>query len=183
MSVINYPVRPETEPVTIKERLGSEYILQAKWDGQRIIVLKSNNEVLLYDDPEQRPVIMPNISGRVLHFSSRIQLKSYSLFFSSDFDLMKHSFLVRDKLTDIVALGEQEILTVSSNGFVRINDDIVCNVELAGDIQLQQIQEDIFVAATAEVNFLRLSIDDFYYFKDGSALFVYRRRSDCSGES
>ena len=64
---------------------------------------------------------------------------------------MTHSISVRDKLTDIVALGEQEILTVSSNGFVRINDDIVCNVELAGDIQLQQIQEDIFVAATAEV--------------------------------
>ncbi|CAG5099342.1 Oidioi.mRNA.OKI2018_I69.XSR.g16463.t1.cds [Oikopleura dioica] len=120
VSAINYPVRPETQPVTIQERLGSEYILQAKWDGQRIIVLKSNNEVLLYDDPKQRPVIMPNIS-------------------------------VRDKLTDIVALGEQEILTVSSNGFVRINDDIVCNVELAGDIQLQQIQEDIFVAATAEM--------------------------------
>ena len=69
VSVINYPVRPETEPVTIQERLGSEYILQAKWDGQRIIVLKSNNEVLLYDDPKQRPVIMPNISGTVLHFS------------------------------------------------------------------------------------------------------------------
>ena len=58
---------------------------------------------------------------------------------------------VRDKLTDMIGLAEEEFMTVSSNGFVRINEDIVCNVEVEGDIRLQQIQEDIFVAATPQV--------------------------------
>jgi len=120
VSLIPFPVRPGSTPVTIQERLGAEYILNVKWFRQKIVVLKSNNEVLIYEDPKRRPVIMPNLT-------------------------------VRDKLTDVIGLAEQEFMTVSSNGFVRINEDIICNVELEGDIRLQQIQEDIFVAATPQM--------------------------------
>ncbi|CBY41390.1 unnamed protein product [Oikopleura dioica] len=112
VSLIPFPVRPGSNPVTIQERLGAEYILNVKWFGEKILVLKSNNEILIYEDPKRRPVIMPNLT-------------------------------VRDKLTDVIGLAEQEFLTVSSNGFVRINEDIVCNVELEGDIRLQQIQDRI----------------------------------------
>ena len=63
VSLIPFPVRPGSTPVTIQERLGAEYILNVKWFRQMIVVLKSNNEVLIYEDPKRRPVIMPNLTG------------------------------------------------------------------------------------------------------------------------
>lgn len=120
VSVVYSPVRPGSTASPVSIRLGSDYIISAKWNGTYIMVLKSNNEMLIFQNESDKPLILPNLT-------------------------------VKDNIVDFLPLANNELMTICSNGFLRINDDIVGNAELEGDIQLAKLHEDLFVAANAEM--------------------------------
>ena len=127
MSVIRGPVKGGSKLISVNIRLGSSYIRSVRWFGENLFVLNSKNEIYTFERNEYN--MPPSVTSFVA---------------------------VTDDIIDFLPLAwtgkSSEILTVSGNGFVRINQDIMTNVEIEGELVLSRIDTDSFVIANNKVS-------------------------------
>ena len=96
-----------------------------KWLGADLFVLSSSNEVLLFKNK---------------NFASAIELSFAD---------------IPDSICDFLPVetkdGGTEILTIASNGFLRVDQDILMNVEIEGDLKMASVGKDCVVIANNQV--------------------------------
>jgi len=139
-SVIKHSDQEGSVASAVNLRLGSSQICSVRWstsnsDADSLHILSNKNEIYSFSRGQ---------------FGAAPVLTSF--------------VAVCDDIVDFVPLTfgdkEAEFLTISSNGFLRINNDILINVEIEGDLVLAQIDTHCFVVANSEFAAHILMLED-----------------------
>lgn len=127
VSILKNPIKPGSSPLLVNLRLGGHYIRSVRWLEESLHVLNSNNEIYSFEKNE---------------YTAAPLISSFTAVADDicDFTPLKFSSLV------------SEFLTISTNGFLRINHDILTNVEIEGDLVVGQIDTDCFAVANCKVS-------------------------------